>query len=131
MEDNMYKRFEIRRQTALPIEIISAFADEPFRLTARDLSPRGVYLECELLPDLGEHLICSFDLGNRFCIFGEVSRVNLLRRKRETSRPGFGVRFLDATPKERLAIRQALRGLPPPVPRPRRDGVRITRIITV
>ncbi len=127
----MYKRFEIRRQTALPMEIISSFADEPFCLTATNLSPRGAYLESELLPDLGEHLVCSFDLENAFCLFGEVSRVNLMRRKWETGRPGFGIQFLDATPKERLAIRQALRGLPPPVPKRKRDGVRITRIIMV
>ena len=129
----MYKRFEVRRQTALPIEIISTFSDEPFYLNATDLSPRGAYLESELLPNLGEHIVCSFDLNvnENYCLFGEVSRVNLMRRKWESARPGFGVRFLDATPRDRLSIRQALRGLPPPVPRRMREGVRISRIITV
>ena len=128
----MYKRFEIRRQTALPMEIITSFSDEPFLLTARDLSPRGVYLESELLPDLGEHLVCSFDLDNNYCFFGEVSRVNLMRRRRDTGlRPGFGVRFLDTSPMNRISIRNALRGLPPPLPQRRRDGVRISRIITI
>lgn len=127
----MYKRFEIRRQTALPVEIIASFADEPFFLTARNISPRGAFLESELLPDLGEHLICSFDLDKNFCFFGEVNRVNLMRRRRETGRPGFGVEFLDTTPLHRMAIRNALRGLPPPIPQRRRDGVLITRIITV
>ena len=127
----MYKRFEIRRQTALPFEIIGNLSDEPYLLTATDLSPRGAYLESELLPDLGEHLICTFDLNDNYCFFGEVSRINLMRRQREVCRPGFGIRFLDATPRDRMSIRQALRGLPPPVPRRMRDGVRISRIITV
>ena len=125
----MYKRLEIRRQTALPMEVITSFADEPFILTARDLSPRGAYLESELLPDLGDQLICSFDLDRNFCFFGEVNRVNLMRRRRDSGRPGFGVSFLDAGPLSRMAIRNALRGLPPPVPKRRRDGVLISRII--
>lgn len=127
----MYKRFEIRRQTMLPIEVIATFSDEPFYLTATDLSPRGAYLQCELLPDVGEHIICSFDLNSNYCLFGEVSRVNLMRRKRESCRPGFGVRFLDATPRERMSIREALRRLPRPMPKCRRDGVFTTPIIMV
>lgn len=127
----MYKRYEVRRQLTLPMEIIGSFADDPFYLRALDISPRGAFVASELVPDLGEHLVCSFNLNDAYCFFGEVSRVNLLRRNADQGMPGFGIKFLDAGPLHRLAIRHALRGLPPPVPAKRRDGVLLRRIISV
>ena len=115
----MHKRFEMRRTIGTPIEIITSFWDEPVDLIASDLSPRGAYLESELMPEPGEHIVCSLELDNgiqEFCFFGEVTRVNLNRRATDGGRPGFGIQFLDCSPLERLAIRDALRGLPPPVP---------------
>jgi len=116
---------------SLPVEIIGSFADDPFQLRALDISPRGAFIASEIVPDLGDHLVCSFNLDEAYCFFGEVSRVNLLRRSADTGRPGFGVKFLDAEPLERLAMRHALRGLPPPIPAKRRDGVVLRRIFTV
>ena len=127
----MYKRYEVRRKLSLPVEIISSFADDPFVLRIHDLSPRGAFIESELMPDLGEHIVCSFDLNSPYCFFGEVSRVNLLRRTSDTGAPGFGIRFMDASPLDRLSMREALRGLPPPLPSKRRDCVTLRRIITV
>ena len=130
----MYKRFEIRRKTQIPIEVITNYWDEPVKLVSDDLSPRGTYLISELMPELGEHIVCSFDLnqGDReLCFFGEVSRINWLRRKTDSGRPGFGVRFMDTTPYCRLKIRDALRGLPPPMPVQMREGVTISKIIAV
>jgi hypothetical protein len=127
----MYKRSEVRRQLIVPVEIIASFADTPFYLCAHDISPRGAFVESELMPNLGEHIICSFDLNEPYCFFGEVSRVNLLRRATDHGAPGFGIRFMDATPLHRLAIRHSLRGFPPPIPAKRRDGVVLRRIITV
>ena len=115
----MQKRFEMRRTIETPIEIITSFWDEPVNLIASDLSPRGAYLESELMPELGEHVVCSLELeeGTReFCFFGEVTRINLNRRKADGGRPGFGIQFLDCSPMDRLMIRAALRGLPPPIP---------------
>lgn len=119
----MYKRFELRRSIGIPMEIITSLWDEPIDLVASDLSPRGAYIETELMPEYGEHLVCSFTLPGleECCFFGEVSRVNLFRRKRESGRPGFGVNFLDPSPMQRLRIRHSLRGLPPPVPSPQRQ----------
>lgn len=121
----MHKRFETRRGASVPIELITSFSDEPIDLVACDLSPRGVYIKSEFLPEQGEHLVCSFELnwGGGYCFFGEVVRVNLLRRRTDLGWPGFGVRFLDARPIDRLRIRSALRGCPPPVPRTKRAEV--------
>ena len=130
----MYKRFEIRKKAQIPVEVITNFCDTPVMFITDDLSPRGTYLISDFLPDLGEHIICSFDLRRdegEYCFFGEVSRINWFRRKTDNGRPGFGVRFMDTTPRNRLKLRQALRGLPPPVPAKMRDGVIISKIIRV
>lgn len=127
----MKQRFEMRRSIHIPVEIVTAMWDEPIWFRTSDLTPRGAFVESEFLPNTGDHLVCSFDLGlgsspqYNYCFFGEVTRVNLLRRLVDRGRPGFGVRFLDTTPIERLKIRNALRGLPPPVPiRKRRFSLR-------
>ncbi len=118
----MKKRFEMRRCVARPMEIISSLWDDPLGFTTSDLSPRGAYVLSELLPDMGEHMVCSFDLGNQlqFDFFGEVVRVNLKRRRSDITSPGFGVRFMDASAMDRLKIRYALKGTPPPIPEMRR-----------
>lgn len=130
----MYKRFEIRRSARIPIEVITNMWDEPLSLMADDLSPRGTYLVSEMMPNLGEHIVCSFRLPRierEQMFFGEVSRINWYRRKADKGRPGFGVKFIDTTPMDRLRIREALASLPPPLPMGRRDGVSISRIIVV
>ncbi|HUT77418.1 MAG TPA: PilZ domain-containing protein [Polyangia bacterium] len=116
-------RFETRRGASVGIEVISSLWDTPIDFLTRDLSPRGAYVRSELLPDPGDHVICSFDLGCRrpFELFAEVVRVNLLRRAGDGADPGFGLRFLDARPFDRLRIRQALANTPPPRP----DGHRL------
>jgi len=120
----MYKRYELRRTAYVPMEVISARSDLPMLFTTADLSPGGAYVTSEIAPPIGEHLVCSFDLGlaRELCFFGEVSRINLGRRMHDRGPLGFGIRFLDAGPRERLSIRRMLRGLPPPAPSPRRSN---------
>ncbi|MBN2801922.1 MAG: PilZ domain-containing protein [Deltaproteobacteria bacterium] len=114
----MKKRFELRRRKEIPIEIISSHWDEPLTFTSGDLSPRGTYIFSEMIPDMGEYLVCSFRLGNNknYNFFGKVVRTNLNRRKIERRNPGFGIEFLDSKPIERIQIRESLRGTPPPNP---------------
>lgn len=111
-------RFETRRCASVGIEVISSLWDIPIGFVTRDLSPRGGYVLSELLPDPGDHVICSFGLdpGRTFELFAEVARVNPLRRSTDTAHPGFGLRFLDAGPWDRLHIRRALAGIPPTLP---------------
>jgi len=107
-------RFETRRGASLGIEVISSLWDAPIDFFTRDLSPRGAYVLSDLLPDPGDHVVCSFDLGRPFELFAEVVRVNLMRRAAEFANPGFGLRFLDARPFDRLSIRRLLASFPPP-----------------
>jgi Tfp pilus assembly protein PilZ len=126
MEETMNKRLEMRRSLRLAVEVASSFWDTPLDLFARDLSPRGLFLESENMPEIGDQLLCSFNLwhGNRnYCLFGEVNRVNWHRRKTDRGRPGFGVQFSSVRPIERLRIRSAIHGLPPPTPSRKRGGL--------
>jgi hypothetical protein len=120
----MYKRFEMRRSAGVPIEVISNKSDLPLDFISWDLSPGGAYLMSDAIPTIGEQLVCSFhiDDARSFCFFSEVTRINRGRRACDTGPPGFGVRFMDPTPRDRLAIRGALHGLPPSLPTPRRDN---------
>ncbi|MCU0661075.1 MAG: PilZ domain-containing protein [Myxococcota bacterium] len=119
----MYKRGELRRGIRLPIEVILGSWDDPVMLKASDFSPAGAYIESDFLPDAGESLICSFGLRrmDEYCVFASVARVNPFRRRADTGAAGFGVCFSDLKPLERLRIRQMLRGLPPPLPKPARE----------
>jgi hypothetical protein len=123
----MKKRFEIRRSVKIPIEVITSMWDEPINFRTGDLTPQGAYVVSEFMPAIGEKIVCSFSLSDmlcrikEYCFFGEVTRVNLLRRSTDKGRPGFGVRFLDAAPLDRLRIRSILFGLPPPLSSPRKE----------
>ncbi len=59
------------------------------------------FIESELIPDFGEQVVCSFNLkpgAPEFCFFGEVTRINMLRRKTDKGMqlwgPGKGDYFL-------------------------------------
>jgi hypothetical protein len=114
----MKKRFEIRRLVSRPIEIISSLWDEPLKFFSGDLSPRGAYVFSELMPEIGENIYCSFDLGlaKPFEFFAEVVRANMMRRENDSGYPGFGLDFIDAGPLDRLKIRNRLRSLPQIIP---------------
>ena len=120
----MKKRWELRRLAGVHMEMISSRCREILDVFTGDLSPRGAYVVSPLVPAVGDHLVCCFSLGavpREYLFFGEVTRVNLGRRRGDAGPIGFGVRFLDTTPFERLLIRSELRGVPPPAPtRPRK-----------
>jgi hypothetical protein len=82
-----------------------------------------MYLLSEKMPQIGDILYCSFGLTSEhpeYKFFSEVKRINWHRRRTDRMRPGFGVEFLDVRPERALALRKALRGLPPPLPAKRR-----------
>jgi hypothetical protein len=112
----MQQRFEMRRSADIPVEITTSLWDRPVRLRASDLSPGGLFLNSELILDPGLPIICSFRLFKEHFVYGRVSRMNRMRRATDRGKPGFGVEFMYTTPITRIRIREALRGLPPPIP---------------
>jgi hypothetical protein len=126
MEEAMQKRSEIRRSTIVPTEVASPYWRESLDLIAADLSPRGMYLISEEMPHIGDCLYCSFSLSSEepeYNFFSRVKRINWHRRETDRIRPGFGVEFLDVTPRKFLGLERALRGLPPPIPSKRRNEI--------
>ena len=112
-------RYEVRKAFDQDVELITSDWDEPVGLPARDLSPGGVFVATDLPLERGAELVLSFrvaDCPKEITVFAEVVRVNLPRRRSDRARAGMGVRFLDMTPLERLFVREALRGVPPPLP---------------
>lgn len=113
------KRFDIRRATIVPTEVMSPYWQESVDLVAADLSPFGMYLISDALPTVGEFIFCSFALRGEdaeYRLLSKVKRLNFHRRKTDRLRPGFGVEFLGVDDISRNRIRSALRGLPPPIP---------------
>jgi hypothetical protein len=115
----MKKRYETRKRARVSMEVITSSWDDALAFETSDLSPEGAFVRSEILPAVGEHIVCVFRLeGARreFSLFGEVARVNLRRRRSDYGKPGFGVRFLDATPLDRLVMRHSLHRMLPQVP---------------
>ena len=121
----MYKRYEHRRLAAVPIELITPATDLPFEFVTWDISPRGAFVMSDAKPKLGEQIVCSFSLtgkADEYCFFGEVVRVDPKRRAADRGPRGFSVRFIDATPRERMKLRRLLRNQPPSLPAPKRNN---------
>jgi hypothetical protein len=123
----MYKRFEVRRDTTVPVVVFFPDWASPRILLTGDLSPRGLYLQTDdiVMTSPETPLICSFSLNRPYHLSARVCRVNPLRRRSDTGRPGFGVEFVHVRPLTRISLRSDLRGLPPPIPRPRTSGIRL------
>ena len=118
----MQKRFEMRRVVRVPIEVVSPKWDTPLTLMSADLSPRGMYFECEDRLELAVPIVCSFSLSRHYQVWGRVSRINPVRRRTDAGWPGYGVEFFHVRPLTRINLRSDLRGLPPPIPTRRPDG---------
>ncbi len=119
----MYKRFEMRRSVVIPVEITSTLWEGPCCFYAGDLSPGGVFLQSEMEFEPEIPVICSFKLHREHYVYGKVARLNPMRRRTDRGGPGFGIEFMYTTPITRLRIREALRGLPPPIPSRKRDNM--------
>ncbi len=113
------RRFEIRKLFHGLVEVLSDFWDEPVHLGCTDLSPRGTYLVTDYPLEVGEPLVMSFALPgvrNRLLASGTVRYVSLGRRRVDQGEGGMAVEFDEMSPLERIAVRSALRPLPPRLP---------------
>ena len=122
----MYKRYEVRKSAAVPMEVISHKSNIPLDFVTWDLSEEGAYFMTDVTPTPGEHIVCGFSLSGtprEYCFLAEVCRINRGRRINDFGPIGFGVRFLDSAPLERIDIRRTLLRLDEPVQTSRRENI--------
>jgi Tfp pilus assembly protein PilZ len=120
-----HRRVEVRKPVRLPVEVIPPYGDRSLSLFATDLSSAGLFVQgvAAVLP--GDPIVVAFRLpgdAREIVLFGEVARVPEMPDRGDADPLGFGVRFLDATPWERLRIRAALGPVPPAMRRRREAG---------
>jgi hypothetical protein len=92
----------------------------------RDLSPFGMWIETPHLMLPGERVVVAFrppewPVPFALTVFGEVARISMGRRKDDDGLTGMGIEFTDISDTEREALEACLRGLPPPLPRHRKE----------
>lgn len=122
----MQKRSDVRRASIISAEVMAPYWKDSLDLIASDISPKGMYLISDQMPHVGEFVFCSFSVrGNEpeYRILSKVKRINWHRRSTDMIRPGFGVEFLAISGEQRRTIYRRLKGMPPPIPRKRRNHV--------
>ncbi len=82
-----------------------------------DLSPYGMLLACDAAVQSGEEVIVSFQVPGAGWFDAEAAVVRVVEGWREGD-PGYciGLEFTRIGVADRLALAEALRGTPPPVP---------------
>ncbi|HEX2677456.1 MAG TPA: PilZ domain-containing protein [Polyangiales bacterium] len=116
------RRKSLRRAVRLEADVLADLWDGPVPFVATNLSPDGLFLESDLPLEIGSELIVSFvpprwQTSEPVTALAEVARVGLFRRRRERRMSGMGLRFLELENCESDLLAEALRGLPPPLPK--------------
>ncbi len=104
------KRYEQRIPADVNLQITSVKAGLTVPSKARDLSPRGAFVETDVPLGVGDLILCEFELPGAltpFSFFAEVVREDTEDRDSW----GFGVEFMFTTTLERLDIRSELEPL--------------------
>ena len=74
-EAAMRKRYETRKRARVAMEVITSSWDDALEFETSDMSPQGAFVQSEILPTVGEHIVCVFTLEGtkrEFALFGEV-----------------------------------------------------------
>ncbi len=121
VESNTSRRRSLRRAVRLEADVASDLWDGSVPLLATNVSMHGLWLESELPLDAGAQLLVSlvpprWQGAEPFVALAEVARVGLFRRQREQRSSGMGLTFIDFERLHEQQLREALRGLPPPLP---------------
>ncbi|MEM9071298.1 MAG: PilZ domain-containing protein [Myxococcota bacterium] len=114
------RRQSTRRAVDLICEVVSDLWDEPVAHRVRDLSPQGLFLDTPLPVDPGTELVLELippGCDEPLYLFGSVRRVEMRRRADEERGGGLGIELLDTPWDVQELLREALRGLPPPLPK--------------
>ncbi len=116
------RRF-IRHRVDLPCDLITRHDDEPQLTWATDLSWRGAWVEMDQPLPLGDEVVLSFrptlwSRDREITVFAEVVRASMGRRACD-GEAGMGLRFLDLTAHEAVALQAWLAPRPARLPRHR------------
>ncbi|MFI5307214.1 MAG: hypothetical protein ACHQ53_07680 [Polyangiales bacterium] len=119
------RRCAVRRAVRVECAVTSDLWDESVPLLATNLSPFGLWIDAGLALDVGEEVLVRFSppgwpsWGWPVTALARVERVSLARRRNDHPVAGMGLSFIDLDAEERDRMAAALRGMPPPFPRPR------------
>lgn len=119
------RRRASRHAVDLRCDVVTEAWPEPIAHRVRDLGLGGLFVESQLLPDEGSDVLVEMRVGRRaplrLTLLGKVRRCELRRRASERGRSGFAIELGGLAPYEADTLRDALRGLPPPLPVGRRS----------
>jgi hypothetical protein len=108
-----------RRAVDIPCEVIGAGCDEPIAGRSRDLSEWGMWLDVPALPArAGEAIVVAFVPPGRtetMTVFGRVRHAEVARRG--SRRISVGVELVGLEWEQRAVLAEAVRGIPPRLPR--------------
>lgn len=115
------RRSSLRRAVRLETDVLCDIWDTRVPLLATDLSDEGLWLQSQLPLEVGEQLIVSFrpprwQGQEPITALAEVARVGMYRRRPDRASSGMGLRFVELDDTLSVALRESLRGLPPPLP---------------
>lgn len=117
------RRHSLRRAVRLEAAVMADTWDGTVPLLATNLSDDGLWLESDLPLDIGTEVLVSiapprWPVNESLTVLAEVTRVGMFRRRRERRMSGMGLRFIDLPHDAADLLAVALRGLPPPLPKP-------------
>ncbi|MDD9970605.1 MAG: PilZ domain-containing protein [Myxococcales bacterium] len=121
------RRRSLRRAVHVETEVLSDIWDERVWLMATNLSLDGLWLQSPLPLDPGDEVLLTlrpprWRYSDPLLALAQVVRVALPRRRHDVSAPGMGLRFIGLEWPLQRALREALMGLPPPLPGHGCDG---------
>ncbi len=105
----------VRRVTNLECAVYSELWGEAIDHRVTDLSEDGLWIETELLLEIGAEVTLTFcppDWDEPLYVAGRVQRVELQARRGGESAVGMGIEFEALRVDERRRLTRALRGLP-------------------
>jgi len=95
------------RVVDIPCEVVVERSEVPAELRCVALSIRGARIEAGVAPACGELVVLTFTPPSARAPLTFFARVRQVTRRGRAVR-GFGVEFLDASPSDRAALREAL-----------------------
>jgi hypothetical protein len=114
----MKNRFELRKSRYTPVVVSHDDWLWPETLVASEVSPRGLFISSDHQLPHDEMVRVCFRLGtpDYWDFHARVVHGTQRRRQNDWGFSGLGLELVDASPLERMQMRNLLRRYPPPIP---------------